>query len=69
MVIEIDCEVSGALFMYLPAFPGFGAALLPVLYLLSEDKIFLQFCMICLEGILLVFSSNKGRACVFRGHC
>lgn len=51
MVIEIDCEVSRALFMYLPAFQGFGAVSLPVLYLLSENKIFLlQFCVSYLEG-------------------
>lgn len=59
MVIEIDCEVSRALFMYLPAFQGFTAVLLPVLYLLSENKIFLQFCVIYLGRILLIFSSNK----------
>lgn len=38
MVIKIDCEVSRALFMYIPAFQGFGVVVLLVLYLLSENE-------------------------------
>lgn len=58
-LLRLDCEISRVLLMYLPAFQGFGAVLLHVLYL-SEKKIFLlQFCVIYLEGNLLIFCSNK----------
>lgn len=60
MGIEIDCEVCRALLMYLPVFHGFGAVLLPVVYPLLKNKVFLlQFDVMYLEGLLLILFHNK----------
>lgn len=70
MVIEIDCEVSRALVMYLPVFHRFGAVLLPVVYPLLENKVFLpHFDVMYLEGILLILFHNKVHVHVFRNCC